>query len=112
MPYNLDGDKDTRERRSQSPQYKSHRKHITTIRATDNPWTHRCIWEEVLAPPSNKSGRNKIGGPLDEFNSYLEALSPEAKTRYKDEAKDLVARGIWVNGTADVIAKFSSLPMH
>ncbi|KAI6095462.1 hypothetical protein F5141DRAFT_1068374 [Pisolithus sp. B1] len=56
--------------------------------------------------------RNKIGGPLDEFNSYFEALSPKAKTRYKDEAKDLVAHGIWVNGTADVIAKFSSLPMH
>ncbi|KAI6112796.1 hypothetical protein F5141DRAFT_1214107 [Pisolithus sp. B1] len=49
-------------------------------------------------PPSNKSGRTlcmhryqkQVGGSLDEFNSYFEALSPEAKTRYKDEAKDLV----------------------
>ncbi|KAI6106723.1 hypothetical protein EV401DRAFT_2200382 [Pisolithus croceorrhizus] len=71
-------------------------------------------------PPSNKSGRTlcmhryqkQVGGSLDEFNSYFEALSPEVKMRYKDEAKDLVARGIWVNGTANVIAKFSSLPMH
>ncbi|KAI6109374.1 hypothetical protein EDD16DRAFT_33497 [Pisolithus croceorrhizus] len=71
-------------------------------------------------PPSNKSGRTlcmhcyqkQVSGLLDEFNSYFEALSPEAKMRYKDEAKDLVARGIWVNGMADVIAKFSSLPMH
>ncbi|KAI6094450.1 hypothetical protein EDD17DRAFT_1765046 [Pisolithus thermaeus] len=49
-------------------------------------------------PPSNKSGRTlcmhryqkQVSGSLDEFNSYFEALSPEAKTRYKDEAKDLV----------------------
>ncbi|KAI6033720.1 hypothetical protein BKA83DRAFT_4486786 [Pisolithus microcarpus] len=76
--------------------------------------------KKTWRPPSNKSGRmlcmhhfqKQVSGSLDEFNSYFEALSPEAKARYKDEAKDLVARGIWVNGTADVIAKFSSLPMH
>lgn len=49
---------------------------------------------------------------MDEFNSYFEALSHEVKARYKDEAKDLVARGIWINGTVDVVAKFSSLPMY
>lgn len=56
--------------------------------------------------------QKQIGGSLDEFNSYFEALSHEAKARYKDEAKDLVARGIWINGTVDVVAKFSSLPMY
>ncbi|KAI6094926.1 hypothetical protein F5141DRAFT_1068893 [Pisolithus sp. B1] len=88
-------------------------KHFTTICATDSPWTHRHIWEEeALAPPIQQEWQKQVGGSLDEFNSYFEALSPEVEMRYKDEAKDLVARGIWVNGTADVIAKFSSLPMH
>lgn len=71
-------------------------------------------------PPSNKSARTlcmhryrkQIGGSLEEFNSYFEALSAEAKARYRDEVKELVHGGVWTNGTADVIAKFSGLPMH
>ncbi|KAI6025528.1 hypothetical protein EDC04DRAFT_2899737 [Pisolithus marmoratus] len=49
-------------------------------------------------PPSNKSGRmlcmhhyqKQVGGSLDKFNSYSKALSPGAKVKYKDKAKDLV----------------------
>ncbi|KAI6028165.1 hypothetical protein EDC04DRAFT_2899120 [Pisolithus marmoratus] len=71
-------------------------------------------------PPSNKSGRTlcmhcyqkQVGRLLDEFNSYFEALSPGARVKYKDKAKDLVACRIWINGTANVIAKFSSLPTY
>ncbi|KAI6099416.1 hypothetical protein EV401DRAFT_1894864 [Pisolithus croceorrhizus] len=67
-------------------------------------------------PPSNKSARmlcmhcyqKQVGGLLEEFNSYFEALSGEVKVKYKDEAKELVTTGIWINGMADVIAKFWS----
>ncbi|KAI5990586.1 hypothetical protein EDC04DRAFT_2614134 [Pisolithus marmoratus] len=76
--------------------------------------------KKTWRPLSNKSGRTlcmhhyqkQVGGSLDEFNSYFEALSPGAKVKYKDEAKDLVACGIWINGMANIIAKFSSLPMY
>ncbi|KAI6037987.1 hypothetical protein EDC04DRAFT_2897003 [Pisolithus marmoratus] len=76
--------------------------------------------KKTWCPPSNKSGRTlcmhhyqkEVGRSLDEFNGYFEALSPGAKVKYKDEAKDLVTCGIWINGMADIIAKFSSLPMY
>ncbi|KAI5985183.1 hypothetical protein EDD15DRAFT_2200788 [Pisolithus albus] len=57
-------------------------------------------------PPSNKSGR-KIGGSLEEFNSYFEALSAEAKAKYTDESKKLVSDGIgewWASGGGGVWA--------
>ncbi|KAI6004297.1 hypothetical protein EDD15DRAFT_2360590 [Pisolithus albus] len=95
--------------------------------------------KKTWRPPSNKSARTlcmhryqkQIGGSLEEFNSYFETLSGEAKAasligylylgvlltelwvqKYKDEAKELVATGVWINGTADVIAKFSSGRMY
>ncbi|KAI6021980.1 hypothetical protein EDC04DRAFT_2901085 [Pisolithus marmoratus] len=54
--------------------------------------------KKTWRPPSNKSGRTlcmhryqkQVGRSLDEFNGYFEALSPGAKVKYKDEAKDLV----------------------
>ncbi|KAI6021193.1 hypothetical protein EDC04DRAFT_2607259 [Pisolithus marmoratus] len=75
--------------------------------------------KKTWCPPSNKSGRTlcmhhyqkQVGGLLDEFNGYFKALSPGVKVKYKDEAKDLVACRIQINRMADIIAKFSSLPM-
>ncbi|KAI5983611.1 hypothetical protein EDC04DRAFT_3008298 [Pisolithus marmoratus] len=57
--------------------------------------------KKTWRPPSNKSGRTlcmhryqkQVGGSLDEFNGYFEALSPGAKVKYKDEAKDLAGEG-------------------
>ncbi|KAI6099574.1 hypothetical protein EV401DRAFT_1894757 [Pisolithus croceorrhizus] len=71
-------------------------------------------------PSLNKSARTlcmhhywkQISRSLEEFNTYFEALSAEAKMRYKEEVKELVSHGMWINGMVDIIAKFSSLPMH
>lgn len=56
--------------------------------------------------------QKQIGGSLEEFNLYWDALSEEAKGKYKNEARELIASGVWSSGTISVIAKFSSLPMY
>ncbi|KAF8141645.1 hypothetical protein EV363DRAFT_1443556 [Boletus edulis] len=73
-------------------------------------------------PSSAKTGRNlcahrwlkriSFGGTREEFGTYYDSLSAELKARYKDEAAKLVSDGVWVNGTAEVITKVASLPMH
>ncbi|KAL4062564.1 hypothetical protein J3A83DRAFT_4194588 [Scleroderma citrinum] len=42
--------------------------------------------------------------------TWTVASSAEAKTKYREEVKELqVTSGVWINNTADVIAKFSSV---
>lgn len=56
--------------------------------------------------------QRKIGGSLEEFNSYFEALSAEVKAKYKDESKKLVSDGVWVSSKAENIAMFSNGQMY
>ncbi|KAI6156971.1 hypothetical protein BKA82DRAFT_1000321 [Pisolithus tinctorius] len=78
------------------------------------------VMKKTWRPPSNKSARTlcmhryqkQIGGSLEEFNSYYDTLSTDQKAKYKDEATKLVSSGVWSNGTADVIAKFSDGEMY
>ncbi|KAI6006090.1 hypothetical protein EDD15DRAFT_2191384 [Pisolithus albus] len=75
--------------------------------------------EEDVAPPTYKSAqtlcmhryRKQISGCPEEFNLYWDALSEEPKAKYKSEAKELIASGVWSSGTSSVIAKFSSPPL-
>lgn len=76
--------------------------------------------KKTWRPPSNKSARTlcmhryqkQVSGSLEEFNAYWDALSEEAKTKYKNKVKQLITGGVWTNGTMNIITKFSGLPMH
>ncbi|KAI6014631.1 hypothetical protein EDC04DRAFT_2608983 [Pisolithus marmoratus] len=56
--------------------------------------------------------QKQIGGLLEEFNLYWDALSEEAKGKYKSEARELIASIVWSSGMITVITKFLSLPMY
>ncbi|KAF8432026.1 hypothetical protein L210DRAFT_3650686 [Boletus edulis BED1] len=47
-----------------------------------------------------------------EFGTYYDALSAQLKAKYKDKATKLVTEGIWMNGTAETIAKIAFLNMY